>query len=329
MFTIAFKIQKLALANAAQFKNEVIDYLLDRKVPITDLQLYAANLVSDDKWTALFAGLGKSLESLKLSWLDFAFHDETVEQLVICCPNLKRVKFKQCFNLGDDTLKVLADLQNLEHLTIAPKKPVSTELLVRLIDRIGSKLKTLCLRDLDAANDDVLDSIRKTCRRLSKFALTGSSICTDAAFVELFSGWTNPPLHHVDLSSNRHVDHNLPDGPDEPVGLASAGFKALMEHSGSRIRKLDISSCRHITHDALFDVFCGSVEYPLLQELDISFVNTLDTAVAAGIFKNCPKLKKLVMFGCFNATGVQSPAHIALIGLPTAQEPMVINGLWE
>jgi len=34
---------------------------------------------------------------------------------------------------------------------------------------------------------------------------------------------------------------NPSDGPQEPVGLASAGFEALMSHSGESLEILDIS----------------------------------------------------------------------------------------
>ena len=70
-------------------------------------------------------------------------------------------------------------------------------------------------------------------------------LCFVTAFASLFDEHSKvPSLTFVDLSSNRDVDNNNPTGPeDEPVGLASSGFIALMSHSGQTLTHLDISSC--------------------------------------------------------------------------------------
>ena len=67
------------------------------------------------------------------------------------------------------------------------------------------------------------------------------------------------PLRHADFSSTRDVNNAAPLGPDDPaeaIGLASAGLRALMHHAGSTLTRLVLASCRHISHEALAEVFC-------------------------------------------------------------------------
>ncbi|KAI9834873.1 MAG: hypothetical protein M1819_002781 [Sarea resinae] len=326
IFAIVPNVRHLLLVHAGQFKDEVIQYMLERNVPITNLELEAANLVSNDMWRQFFKGRGKALKSLKLTWLDFYLDDDCIDELAESCTDLRRLKLERCFKLGPAAFDSLTKFRKLEHLSLRFNKPVEAERLVKLISTLGSNLRTLSLQRFDNANDDVLCAIHSHCHQLTKFRLTDNELCTDAGFVDLFTDWSNPPLSFIDLSSNRDLDYNNPDGPERPNGLASSGFEAVMRHSGSRVEKLDISSCRHISHATLLEAFDGVKTYPELTELNINFLTRIDTPIVAGIFKSCPKLKKVVAFGCFNVNEVSVPAHIALIGLPNAQNPILING---
>ena len=138
--------------------------------------------------------------------------------------------------------------------------------------------------------------------------------------------WPNLALKVVDLSSTRDVDKSNPDGPQDPVGLASNGFITLMEHSGSRLEQLNISSCRHISRDALEKVFSDGRTYPALKELDISFQTVVDDFLVASVFKCCPSLQKLIAFACFNINNVRVPAGVALIGGLRAQDSIIVEG---
>ena len=197
---------------------------------------------------------------------------------------------------------------------------VECDRLINLVAGVGENLRTLSLVQFLDVDDTLLEAIHNHCLNLSKIRVTGSDTITDAGFTSLFTDWANPPLEQVDFSTNRDVDNSNPDGPEEAVGLADEGFKALMAHSGDQLQKLNISSCRHITAPAFMDVFDGQKRYPELEEMDLSFCSAVDTVVVAGIFKTCPKLKKLVVFGCFAVESVVVPAGILLIGAPRAQD---------
>ena len=299
---------------ASQMKDKVMQYMMDRNLSIRHLQLDAANLVSDACWRQLFQTLGPKLESLKLSNLDFSLDDETVKVMATHCTNLRRLKLKECWKPGDDSLCAIADLLNLDHLSLEFLRETKVDSIVHVVEKIGANLQTLSLHGFRVADDRFLDVIHRQCRRLSKLRFTENVVCTDKAYTDLFTDWLNPPLVFVDLSSTRDVDNSNPDGPDDPIGLASDGFIALMKHSGSKVQTLNISSCRHISHSAFETVFGNETVYPRLKELDISFQSTMDDYLVNRIFKSCPALKKLTAFACFKSRDVHVPAGVALIG---------------
>ncbi len=326
LFSVVPRVQNLNLRNAGQFKDEVIDYIIERDVPLRTLQLEAANLVTNEKWVRFFEQCGHRLGSLKLSWLDYSMDDETFMTLVRYCPNLKRLKLKKCFRLGDAALGAVSELKQLEHLSLRLPTTTSSGPLAELISSVGCGLRTLSLENFSDADDDVLSTIHTSCTQLSKLRFTENDYCSDAGFATLFAEWSNAPLTFIDMSSNRSIDYSAPDGPKEAVGLASAGFEALMDHSGSRLERLDISSCRHIDYESFSRTFDGKIQYPFLKDINISFLTKIDTAIVAGMFKSCPELIKVTAFGCFNVTDVALPKGVALIGVPNAQDSIVQEG---
>lgn len=269
---------------------------------------------------------GERLEFLKLTWLDYSMDDDAFSDLIRYCPNLNRLKLKKCFRLTDAALSAMKDLKQLEQLSLRFPTPTSSDALAELISSIGPNLKTLSLENFTDADDDVLSTIHTSCKQLQKLRFTENDYCTDAGFVGLFTEWPNPPLAFIDLSSNRSVDYSMPDGPEDPIGLASAGFEALMKNSGARLEHLDISSCRHITYETFSNIFDGKNQYPFLKDINISFLTKIDTAIVAGMFRSCPELIKVTAFGCFNVIDVAVPKGVALIGVPNAQDSIVQEG---
>ncbi|KAK4901362.1 UV-damaged DNA-binding protein rad7 [Elasticomyces elasticus] len=327
MFSVVPNMKKLVLSNTCQLKDKFIDYMLERCHELRHIALYAANLVSEEMWHRLFQEAGAKLEVIKLKWLDAAFEDEAVHDMVQCCPNLERLKLKLCRRIGQDSIDSIAELPALKHLTLHIGREVSNDALINLIEKRGSLLETLSLEKFLDADDAVVEAIHDNCNRLSKLRLSENDTITDAGFTALFTNWSNPPLTFADFNSTRDVDNNNPTGPEEAVGLASSGFAALMAHSGASLKHLDIASCRFIELSAFCDVFNGAQSYPALEYINISFCNKVDTSVVAGIFKSCPKLKSLVAFGCFDVDNVVVPRSIALVGVPRAQDKVEQYGI--
>lgn len=350
IFAVVPHVTRLVLRNACQFKDEVMDYMLDKAQNITHFQVYAANLISNEKWEQFFLQQGSKLETLALEWLDATFTDDVVQCMVKNCPNLRRLKLKFCRQMTAASLAYLCEFKHLEHLSIQLSSIVEVGHLTPLITTLGPNLKTLSLENCTEIDDNLINEIRTKCAKLSKLRLTNIDCVADSAFVSLFSsGTVVPPLSFVDFSSARDVDNNNPDGSaDEPLGLCSAGFKALMMHSGLKLQHLDVPSCRHISHAAFCDVFMPNrssapqaaaipedVEadaepaetvtlpdsYPELIELNVTFCNAVDAGIIRGIFATCPALKKLVAFGCFKILEhVTVPKGKLLVGVPNAQD---------
>ncbi|RWQ93117.1 leucine rich repeat protein [Paecilomyces variotii] len=326
IFTFMPSLVDVNLRFAGQMKDPVLDYVMDRNLKIKRLQLDAANLISDDCWRRFFQKMGPHLESLKLSNLDSSLDDETVKEICTHCTGLHRLKLKECWKTGDDSLRAITNLKSLEHLSLDFLQDTQAETIANLVDQLGPNLRTLSLHGFRNANDTLLECIHRRCSKLSKLRLSDNAVCTDKGYANLFTNWPNPPLTFVDLSSTRDVDNANPSGPPEPIGLASEGFVALMEHSGLKIRSLNISSCRHISRDAFEQVFGKNNTYPHLEELDISFHTVVDDYLVNCIFKACPAMKKLVAFACFNVRDVRVPAGVALIGGLNAQDSIVLEG---
>ena len=301
--------------------------MIEKCTKIKHLQLGASNLIDDDTWRTLFKTTGPQLQSLKLSELNDSFNDAVAEEMAQHCQQLQRLKLRTCLKLHEPCLKSISSMTAIEHLTLAVGQDASSETLVALIENLGPSLKTLCLETYAEADDDVLVAIHQYCSKLSKLRLAGSVVCSDGGFANLFTNWANTPLPYIDLSDNRDLDYGNPDGPAEaPIGLGSEGFRALMKHSGSRLERLNVHSCRHISHEALSEVFDGRLQYPLLNDIDLSFVTVVDDFIMTGIFKSCPNLAKLAVFACFKARDARIPAGVAVIGLPNAQDAVVIEG---
>lgn len=315
---------------------------MERKIPLRELRLDASNLITDAKWQQFFTKAGPGLESLSLSWLDFAMTNQSVEAMVLNCKSLKRLSLKRCFHLDDTALNHLAGLQRLEHLSLSFPTPTHPHSLTSLISVIGPNLRSLSLRNFCDADDTLIETISQQCRHLQKLVISNNDRITDAAYTALFTTWANPPLERAIFTSCRDTDAEAPSrqdsgeandpdnaNTDSTIGLSSNGFEALMTHSGQALRKLSIASCRTISHSALFNVFDGTKLYPYLSEIDVSFVGGVDTVIVSGIFKSCPSLSKLVAFGCFDVSGVQIPRGVALIGVPATQESIVQEGFGD
>jgi DNA repair protein RAD7 len=322
------QLLKINIRCAGQLKDDALKDMIAQCCNLQHLQINAANLLSQSAWLELFKKRGPQLLSLKLSDLGEGFNDGTIDEMVKHCGNLERLKIESCNFLTESSLVALSDLTNLQHLTLGiAQRDTSNQTLDGLIARVGPNLRTLCLDGYSDADETVIDAIRYYCHSLTKLRFTGSSACPDYAFISLFDpSWANPAIANINLHSNRDIDNMNPEGSEEnPIGLASSGFLAMMTHSGSVLETLDIHSCRHISLSVLLDVFDGQKQYPALRDLNLSFVTMVNDVVMAGIFKSCPALRKLIVFGCFNARQAMIREGVAVIGLPNAAENIVVG----
>lgn len=320
-------LTRLNLRFVTPLKDRIFEYMMDRDLKIQDLHLDSPNLVTDACWRQLFMHLGHRLRSLKLWNLDSAFDDETSQIMSKNCTSLRRLKLKYLWNIGDKALEAISTMKTLEHLSLHFIQETSTVPLLQVIAAVGPKLRSLSLEEFPLVDDRLLQHIHEHCHDLFKLRFTSNAVCTDKGLAELFRGWSNPALRFVDLHSLRDVDMSNPAGPPEPIGLASDGFIALMEHSGFKIETLNIASCRHISHGAYEEVFAEHKRYPELRYLDIAFNGVVDDYLTQCIFRCCPALTSLVVFGCFKIRDVRVPKGVAVIG--TVGAKLTVDGITQ
>ncbi|KAJ5777076.1 hypothetical protein N7520_000322 [Penicillium odoratum] len=318
-------LTRLNLRFVTAMKDPVFEYMIARDMQIQDLHLNSPNLVTDNCWRQLFTKLGPQLQSLKLWNLDSAFDDETAEVMSKNCALLRRLKLKYLDNIGDQALNAISTMKTLQHLSLHLTKEINPEPLLQVIAQIGPNLRSLSLESFHFADDRLVQHIRETCRDLFKLRITDNASITDKAIADLFRGWSNPALRFADFSGLRDVDMSNPAGPPEAVGLASDGFIALMEHSGPKLERLKVTSCRHISHAAYEEVFAENKRYPALKSLDIAFNAPVDDYIMQSIFRCCPALTKIVVFGCLKIRDIRIPRGVAVIG--TLGAKLTVEGI--
>lgn len=311
-------IKRLRLRNAVQFKNEVMDHLLGTNVKLESLSLHGSNLIDDERWNKYLTEKGAHLKALKVYHTDGYFGDEQIEHLTKTTLQLRRLKISHNQKVTDAGLKHIASLPTLEHLSLEIYKDTNSEPYVEILESIGSGLRTFCLSTVHYIDDTVLKAIHDNCQNMRKLRITDNEVLTDEGFANLFTSWLNPPLHYIDFHKCRYVDATQPRENPEGIGLGSLGFAALMAHSGKSLRYLRIDSCRHISVETFEEVFGEDKKYMELREIDISFCQTVNDFIVGSIFRSCPNLKSVAVFGNFGVKEVVVPKGKILIGVPNA-----------
>ncbi|KAK0636177.1 RNI-like protein [Bombardia bombarda] len=318
-------IKKLKIRNAIHFKDQVMDYLISRHIELEEIYLAGANLLSEQKWKEFLQKKGQSLKSLRVYWTDKHFGNETLDELGTACPSLERLKVSHNQEVTGDGVKELAKLKSLRHLSLDLRNQVHPDIYVNLLREIGPSLETFSVARMPDIDNTVLDALHNSCRSLQKLRVTDSEVMTDEGFVRLFEGWENKGLVFVDLQKCRQLESAKPRENPHNIGLCSNGFRTLMAHSQRTIEQLNVHGCRHISAQAFEDVFAPDKIYPELRKLEISFCEEVNDFVVGSIFRSCPRLRELNVFGCMKVRDVKVPWGKLLIGVPNALG-MVIEG---
>ncbi|KAI1853796.1 hypothetical protein JX265_003870 [Neoarthrinium moseri] len=325
IFQQVTKLKNLKIRNAIQFKDDVMAYLITRNINLDGIHLHGANLLTEDCWRTYLEAKGEHLKTIKVYYTDKHFGDDLVASLRDLCPSLKRLKISNNQKVSDKGVEHLANISTLEHVSLDLRTFTSTEPYLKLINSIGSNLRTLSVKQVMDLDDRVLDAIHENCRSLSKLRITDSEVMTDPGFARLFKNWGNKPLTFIDFQRCRQVDAANPRENPHLVGLCSDGFRALMEHSGKGLKHLNVHACRHISQAAFEDVFSAEKEYPEMTHLEVSFCEDITDFIVGSIFRSCPNMKELNVFGCMKVKSVRVPRGKILVGVPNARG-MIIEG---
>jgi DNA repair protein RAD7 len=326
IFQVAPNLRRLKLRCAVQFKDNVMDYLLSRNIMLESFSLSGANLLSDEKWHEFLKAKGDTLKAVQIYYTDNHVGDETMACIQENCPNLSKLKIEHNQKLTSDGVKTIAGIPSLKHLGLNLQNKVSSTALVHTVSGVGRNLETLSLKLMPSANDSVLNAIHEHCQSLVKLRITDSEEMTDAGFKSLFTNWKNPPLSFIDFQKCRHLDSTVPRENPDSIGLCGEGFKALMGHSGHSLQYLNLHACRHISQQAFEEVFDEKAQYLALKELEISFCEEVTDFILGCIFRACPNIKEINVFGCMKVKNVRVPRGVILVGVPNAQG-MLTEGL--
>ncbi|KAI0428490.1 hypothetical protein F5Y09DRAFT_312792 [Xylaria sp. FL1042] len=318
IFQLVPRLKRLKLRNAIQFTDKVMQYLATRNMALESFYIHGANLLTEDMWTMFLKQRGLHLKGLHVYFTDRHFNDKSVDTLSSMCPNLTRLKICHNQELSDEGIKCIAKLDQLEHVSLQCKKKTTTDAYVHVLHHIGQQLQTFSIKKVSDVDDRLLDAIHDNCTNLSKLRITESEFMTDAGFARLFRGWKNKQLSFVDLQKCRHIDAAKPRDNEHMVGLCSQGFEALMEHSGAGLQYLNLHACRHISTEAFEKVFASDKCYAQLRYLEISFCEHVNDFVVGSIFRSCPNMKEVNVFGCMKVKDVRVPRGKILVGVPNA-----------
>lgn len=323
MFQMVPRLRHLRIRNCIQFKNTVMQHLIDCPTKLESFSIAGANLIDDEHWSRFVFEKGSYLRSLKVYHTDNHFGDEHLELIASHCPDLVRLKVTNNQKVTSAGLYHIAKLKNLQHLTLEIYKRTDTEPYIAILKSVGHNLRTLCLRKIEYLDDSVLEAIHNNCVNLRKLCLSDNETFSDRAIESLFTEWSNPPLTYIDLHKCRHVDSAVPTDNPDSIGLCSAGFISLMKHSGSHLKHLNICADRHISREAFETVFAPGKMYEKLERLDVSFCWGVNDDVISAIFRCANKgtLKAVKTFGNFGVSSVWDPTSVPqptfLIGIPT------------
>ncbi|WYZ38563.1 hypothetical protein EsH8_III_000477 [Colletotrichum jinshuiense] len=318
IFQVATQLKNFKVRNAIQFKDEVMDYVLDRSVELASFYLHGSNLLSDNSWSKFVMQKGAALETIQVYYTDKHFGDEMLALLPTHCPKLTRLKVYHNQKVTNAGVKEIGNIKTLKHLGLQLQHDISPKSLSHMILGVGEHMETLSLRKMPEANDEVLTSIKRSCGSLRKLRITDSENMTDEGFVDLFADWKNPGIEIIDLQKCRYRDSNKPRENEFGIGLCSNGFRALMRHSGPKLKNLNIHACRHIKREAFEDVFSKDNQYPHLVKLEVSFIEEVDDYVLGCIFRSCPNIRAINVFGCMKVKDVRVPKGKVLVGVPNA-----------
>lgn len=176
-------------------------------------------------------------------------------------PLLTELRLAELGKLTDDSLALLHSLTSLKYLDISraglDAKALSDDAVVALLSHVGPGLETLVLNHNERLSDlTILEGIRPHCRHsLTHLELAGLTEVTGVAVAGLFVDWNasndddaraNAKLTVLNLHRCARPRAAQADARS-CWDVDDAGLTAIIEHSGSTLRELDLNSCDQIT----------------------------------------------------------------------------------
>ncbi|CAO3646813.1 unnamed protein product [Cunninghamella blakesleeana] len=251
-------LRTLNLNYCGRIDNDVIQLYKTHLPHLTSLSLGGCHLITHDTWVAFFKAKGQQLETFNLRH-SYQFKKGTFKELLLHAKGLKHLRLSRIVTLSNDWLDLLVEhgpthLQTLE-LSWPSEAPgrkhiLTSEHMVRVLQRTGSELKELVLRGCQDMTDELLvDGILPHCHQLQHLVLEQSHQLTSNGFKKLFAHWK--------ISSSQGYGCGLKHITIARCSqLKDDAFIALLCHSWKSLTHLNIHSLEHLSSDAL-EVIAG------------------------------------------------------------------------
>lgn len=214
------------------------------------------------------------------------FGDENIAALVAGNPGLYNLQLSEIGKLSDESLPLLHSLKNLTTLDISRAgvnqgTTLHDDAVIALLENVGANLIDLVLDGNHLLTDRTLvEGIKAHCPRLKRLGLGGLVNLQSQGVEELFDGWVNPGLTHLNLQ--------------RCLAMEDDALDKIAAHSGPSLLVLDLHSVDELQDDALKRLAASA---PRMQSLDISFVRAVDDFVVKALLDGMEDLKLLFVHG--------------------------------
>lgn len=210
-----------------------------------------------------------------------------IESLASNCPNLEELRLSRVGKMNDEFLEHIGTFESLRSLELSyPAKSLSTDAVVELLSKLGSRLTHLDLSGNDLLTDDVLtEGLVPNIQLISSLSLNNMGELSDRGLNEFFDATQNIGFHKISMFRN--------------FELADKALEGLLAHSGRSLVELNINNWKSVSNDALMTI--GSLA-PNLTKLDLGWCRNVDDFVIKGILDGCPNITDISVFGCNKLT---------------------------
>ena len=204
---------------------------------------------------------------------------KTVENISRKCDNLEIIELSEC-SLLVDGVRNLVKLQKLRHVGLNYTGPISESDLKFLLSNISKSLEYLSLNGQSQLMDDVLISVADKFCVLNCLSLNECHLLSAQGLLGFFGKMKNHILQYLSVLRNTELNDN---------------FLIGIYQKQTRLEVLNINGLISVCKNSLIKLSSCLTK---LEDLDISWIRGVDDDVLMSLIQNCPKLKRLSVYGC-------------------------------
>ncbi|KAJ3069363.1 hypothetical protein HDU98_007604 [Podochytrium sp. JEL0797] len=278
-------IHTLHLADCGQITDPVIHTLATSCPHISSLTLKGAFLVKDAAFATLFSSpLHLTLRDLHLE-NTAKLGPNSIQAITTHCTSLHHLTLSQCPAITGTSLRTLSTLTSITSLQLTDLDPeIQDADVIHVLTSLGPTLTTLAVNHFPSLTDTFLsDGLALLTPNLLHLSLRSNPSLTDTGFL----AYLNTP--HIHLSPLKSLDlfrlYNLTDDT----------IASIISHHGASLTKLGLNGLDDLSTKAVHTVVTGC---PEMQDLDLSWIRSVDDELFGECVRRCRGLKKIGVYGC-------------------------------